>query len=803
MGHVVSGQGIKPQDDKIKAIQNFPVPNNVKAIRSFLGLVGYYRKFINDFASISQPLVKLTKKDEPFLWTEDQENAFHKLQNALITPPILQFPDYNKEFVLECDASISGIGCVLAQKHDNKYLPISFCSRLLKPAEKNYSISELEALAIVWGLKKHKYMVTGYPVRVITDHKPLISIFSKTLPNNGRLCRWILSVQEFDLTFEYREGKFNDVPDCLSRYTVGSPTDEVDLEINTVSVTKRINAIQRNDNLCVWSIDELIQAQKEDSVFGPVYNFLLKDEPIPSSFPYNVSDFKLKANILHHEVRFTSGTRQGQVKVTVVVPESLFNKLLILCHDSVVAGHAGIDRTIQFIQQRYFTHKIRAFVEYYVKTCHQCAVYKKISRPPPPIYNYPIPSRPFQQLHCDLTGPFVTSTEGNRYIINFVDRLTRYVILAPLPDKSAESVARVLHQYVICPYSCPETLTHDNGREFVNSLLEELCKLYKIKQAPIAIYSSYSNGLSEYTNKRILAVLRLVINTAQNDWCSYLPFVSVSLNCAYQHSVGDTAHYLLFHFDKILPYELMLVEANKTQYGGLDDYIVDNLLKAKTAVEATSRIMLDAQSKYTLRHNKRAKIPDVREGDRVYIAAVPVKGKSKKLCPKYKGPFRVLKDLGRERYLLLDLKNGKEIQMQYRNLKVVHEQCVDRSQNSAVRTPFPANNFTEIEDLKDESCFNTNNVDDLDKVYNRILVETTFTNANVPTGLGVESRRDATLELSDVSSQIDVTRGDVTSTTQVGPRPDKSTVTGHNYNTRSRGEVPDTTNVYEKRRRRK
>lgn len=216
LGHIITEDGIKPDPAKIECVSKFPQPKNSKDIKSFLGLVGYYRKFIQDFAKIAKPLTKLLKKDEKFIWDNECSISFQTLKQSIISPPVLQYPDFSKEFIITTDASNYAIGAILSQGKINSDRPIAFASRTLNAAEQNYSTTEKELAAIVWAVKHFRPYVFGTKFKIVTDHKPLLYVFNIKDPGS-RLTRFRLKLEEYNYEVIYKAGKKNTNADALSR----------------------------------------------------------------------------------------------------------------------------------------------------------------------------------------------------------------------------------------------------------------------------------------------------------------------------------------------------------------------------------------------------------------------------------------------------------------------------------------------------------------------------------------------------------------------------------------------------------
>ena len=216
LGHVISEDGVLPDRTKTRAIQEYPTPQNVKQLRSFLGLMSYYRRFVQNFSHIAASLHKLLKKDAVYEWTVVHEQAFQTLKGKLITPPVLKYPDFNQPFILTTDASGEGLGAVLSQGGITRDLPVAFASRTLNRAERNYSTTEQELLAIVWGMHYFRPYLYGRKFTVVTDHKPLTWIMNVKDPGS-RLLRWRIMLEEYDYDIVYRKGALNTNADALSR----------------------------------------------------------------------------------------------------------------------------------------------------------------------------------------------------------------------------------------------------------------------------------------------------------------------------------------------------------------------------------------------------------------------------------------------------------------------------------------------------------------------------------------------------------------------------------------------------------
>ena len=219
LGHLISREGIAPDPAKTQKVREFPVPTDVTKVRQFLGLASYYRRFVPGFARIANPLHALLKKEVAFHWTKECQTAFDHLKGLLIASPILAYPQFGprKEFVLETDASLEGLGAVLIQRQSDEHLhPIAYASRSLQPHERNYSITELETLGLVRAAKYFRPYILGYHCVAFTDHSACTSLLNAAHPS-GKLARWAMVIEELDIEIRYRSGKANSNADALPR----------------------------------------------------------------------------------------------------------------------------------------------------------------------------------------------------------------------------------------------------------------------------------------------------------------------------------------------------------------------------------------------------------------------------------------------------------------------------------------------------------------------------------------------------------------------------------------------------------
>ena len=317
LGHIISNEGICPDPTKVSTISNFAPPTDAKQLKQFLGLSNYYRKYIQGYADIAEPLYKLLRKSSSgFCWNAQCQSAFDTLRQKLITPPILAYPNFKIPFTVSTDASATAIGAILSQTQEGTERVLAYWSRQLQKAERNYSTIEREALAIVVAVKEFYPYLYGFPFTVITDHNPLTSL--KGLKDTGgRLTRWIMFLQQFNFDVKYKQGSTHANVDALSRQPPSPPI---------AAITK--------ESPVLTNVDDLIKAQKEDLLIGTLYNYLLQRMPIPEVPPGLCCCFLVLCR--HYKESAT-----GILHTHYVVPEALQETVV---RETRNLGHLGIKK---------------------------------------------------------------------------------------------------------------------------------------------------------------------------------------------------------------------------------------------------------------------------------------------------------------------------------------------------------------------------------------------------------------------------------------------------------------------------
>ena len=518
LGHTISAEGISPKKDKIQAVQQWPVPRTVAELQTFLGFASFYRRYIKDFASIAYPLHQLTRKKMQFLWDAQCEEAFTSLRTALVQQPVLAHPDFTLPFILTTDASATGLGAVLSQQQDSGEKPIYYGSRGLTAAEKNYTTTERECLAIVWATEHFNYFLSGAHFIVVTDHDPLTYLHSIAEPH-GRLARWILKLEQYQYTIRYKPGK--DIPhaDALSRKPAVA-SFQLPFEIS-------------------WT--DIAEAQRVDPLLQKVRLYYRLGKRPPGTVCREVKEFFRKRDSVLEEKEgvLVIKCKLQKLKVEqILVPASWVHRILEKGHDE--AGHLGGEKTLETIRRRFFWATMFRDVKAWCKSCVTCQHRKHPhAKARAPLQYPPVPSGPGQMLAMDFVGPLPQTDKGNKHILVITDMFSKHAEAIPLPSQTAEVTAEALVKEYFCRQGLPSFLHSDQGRNFESTLITHLCKLMDIKKTRTTAYHPSGNGACERYNKTLIELISMQIERDdQTDWDSWIPLALFAYHSAPHASTG-------------------------------------------------------------------------------------------------------------------------------------------------------------------------------------------------------------------------------------------------------------------------
>ena len=640
LGYLVTKDGLKMNPERAQAIKAMPYPENKRTLQAFLGAINYYRLFIANFATLSEPLYKLLRKNVKFEWSKEQSEAVDLLKNRLINAPIMKFPDFTQPFVIHTDASNTGIGAVLSQEKNGVLHPISYVSRTLTEAQRNYSVTKKEALSLVFALEQFRHIILHFKVNVYTDHKPLLGVISKPTKDDC-LHRWSLLIQEYDVQLHYIEGRDNLIADVLSRLP--------DKQQCTDASSKFDDELNKRNESCkslhsfipiktLWSERKLRKAQAADPFCQSLNNNLNSEGKMDA----NHDKLVLKTRSLNGILYILREIKRGVIKdkfLVPIVPLSLMASAFELIHSQITAGHRGYDRTYKLFCRNFYNPDERKLLK---AMCAECEVCTRAKGNPElvPLSKYPIPKRPFDNVSIDIIGPLRVTEDSNQYILAIRDFTTRYTVLYPLEYKATDNVIAALRNFV-SHYGAPTVILSDNAPEFVSEKLIKFCVFYNINKKEVAPYHASSQGLVERINREVNKFLRMyTYQLAIHDWDRLLPAVQLALNNTFNASIGESPFFALFGYDS----SSVTFTQPKINYS--EDDLSSHLARVAMIREYCLRKLLEIQDRYTQAANRNRKEKSIEIGQRVYARLNKHKLLTKLDLP-ISGPLKVIQRKGK------------------------------------------------------------------------------------------------------------------------------------------------------------
>ena len=659
LGHLLTTEGIKPQFEKVKAIHEMKPPSNPKGVREFLGMVGFYRKFINRFADAARPITKLTRKDSKYIWTEECQTGFEYLRTSLTKSPILKYPDPHKRYVVFTDASDQAAAAVLTQEYSDddgqvKEMPIAYLSAQFNDTQFKWSTVVKEGYAIYYAMKKWRHYLEDAEILLKSDAKSLQK-FLNGRTDNLKLDRWSLELQGRNIQVEHIPGYKNKAADCLSRLPfVTRKRNDNPLKDEDISV----NAVQPEDDtccpLCEVDLTDTKTLQQEDKhcirisklIADPKSRFHERDS-------YGYDD----KGILYHINR-----ENGREYKATVVPRVLVKTVLKEMHDHF--GHFGIGKTYSLIKRYYYWPKMIKHIQSHVDSCTLCRR-EKMQADKYQLQTTEIPNRAFGKVSIDLIVDLPVSHNGNKNILVMVDQLTSWPIATAIPDKEATTVANAIHKDLILQHGAPEILLSDNGKEFCNDTLAYVCQEYGIAQHFTSPYTPRSNGKTENFNKFLKASIRKLCQADNAAWDQVLDQILFSYRCCPHTSTGEAPYTLLYFRDPPIPIH-KLIQPMESYKG--DNSLGKQIEQSRVTLSIAAK-MLERMRENQKRHYKNRKSTHTfKIGDLVLLK----KHNKEKLELKWEPNYRIIKFPSLWSAIVEDQSNGRTKRCNIADLKIKH-----------------------------------------------------------------------------------------------------------------------------------
>ena len=661
LGFIVSEAGIEAQPEKVKVVAEWPTPRNLHDLRSFLGLCSYYRRFVAGFSSVAAPLYELQQKDRAYIWSDECNEAFRSLKRSLTTAPILALPADEGCYILDTDASNTGLGAILSQIQDGEEKVIGYASRTLSRAERNYDTTKKELLAVVNGLKQYRQYLLGRHFVVRTDHAAL-SWLRRSPEPMPQLARWLTFIEEFNFEVQHRAGRKHQNADSLSRrpnYDEPEPREQ-NASMLRISAVNRRRSIQGSEmSMQAEAVadplagENFVAEQLKDHDIGPILRMkqcnenqppieaLLTESEVTKIYWSQWDRLTVHNGILCR--RFYGNGTQPNV-LQMIVPATLRHEAVKRCHTGMAGGHLGAKKTTFQVCRRFYWHGWKGDVTRFCRRCVECSSYHRGQLPrTAPLH--PIETgAPFERLSIDLTGPHCKSNRGHIWILTCVDPYTKWAEAFPLRNKEAETVARVLVEQVFTRFGTPIALLSDRGNEVDSNVMRNVCQLLGIDKMRTTSYRPSTNAAAERFHRTLNSMLGKVVAENQKDWDTHLPLVMAAYRASRHESTGYSPNFLVMGREARAPLDVVLdlpvAEGEATNYDEHVSKLNDRLRYAYSVVQShLGRAAERAKHYYDMRVRKQR----YTAGDWVsYYNPRHFRGREDKWSRKFSGPFLVL-----------------------------------------------------------------------------------------------------------------------------------------------------------------
>ena len=511
LGQILNQDGVKPDPNKVVAIQQVPVPQNVGDVRRFLGMVNQMGKFTPNLAEMTKPLRDLLLKEVQWTWGPSQQSSFEDLKKMLSSSPVLALYDPSLETVVSADASSFGLGAVLLQKQPTGELkPVAYVSRSMSPTEQRYAQIEKEALAFTWACERFSTYLVGLRFHIETDHKPLVPLFSSKrldeLP--VRVQRFRLRMMRYNFSISHVPGKHLVTADALSRAPVGQPTtDDEELQKDT---TVYVRQVMETIPVVEQRLEQIRQGQETDRVCQQLAQYVQHGWPDKEKLSREVRIF--------HNVRSELTIAEGVLMrgSRIVVPLSLRPDVL----NSIHTGHQGINKCRELARMSVWWPKMSSELEALVRNCDVCCK----NRPPvsQPLIPSSLPQLPWQKVGTDLF-----EFRHKSYLL-LVDYYSRFIEIALLADTTAETIIRHTKS-IFARHGIPEVVISDNGPQYSSEAYKVFANQYHFKHITSSPYYPQSNGEAE----RAVGTLKRMLEKEKDPYLALLAYRTTPLQNGY------------------------------------------------------------------------------------------------------------------------------------------------------------------------------------------------------------------------------------------------------------------------------
>lgn len=632
LGHIVTPLGMSMDPSKLQAIREFPQPRNKKELQSFIGFCNFYRKFSSHHATIISPLIELIKKDRTWRFGYEELKLFNAVRESF-TEQYLSHPHFDQSFYLQTDASKVGLGAELFQiSPSGDRRTISFASRTLNTAERNYSITELELLSIVFACEKFRVFILGYTVIVLTDHQALTFLFQCRL-RNARLTRWTLHLQEFNLQVKHIPGSDN-VIDALSRSPAGREEAENFRSRFPCILTITSKKVRAEFERQISSFKSICSSQREDTNLNRLHQ-LLMDPPSPQ-IPY-LEHYSLVEGVLFY--RRHKSTDQW----LVCIPAGRVDEFITQVHHHF--GHVGPKKCILAIRDFCFFKSFQSHIRKIVRSCVLCQKTKASTVRIEGKMQSVLADVPLGRVLVDLYGPLPPGWNQVRYIFVVLDNFSRFVRLYPVKRATAVTVTNRMIDDYISTYGKPQCVVSDHGVQFQSNVWQRRLLALGVPPTMISVYHPQSNP-AERVMRELGRMFRTYCHENHFEWPRYVSYIEWVLNNTVHESTGYT------------PQELFLSIEQYNPLGNVVSFPIRFPLSQRTKLTMAREIQLTHSERRRRRHDKQGTPTSFAVGTLVLVKTHRLSSSVDKCIKKffllYEGPYVITGHSKDNAYTLAD-----------------------------------------------------------------------------------------------------------------------------------------------------
>lgn len=639
LGHIISEEGIRTDPFKIEKIKIWPTPKTIKEAQSFLGLSGYYRRFIKDYSRIAGPIMNfINKKDD---WEAKQDEAFEQLKKCLINAPILIHPiwDEGYQFVVHTDACGSALGYVLEQLDPQGKLRgvVAYGSKKLIGSQLNYSIYDREFLAVVEALKTWRYYLLNRHFILKTDHHSLVFLKNQNLIDSTRVARWLDYLSQYDFSVEYIKGASNSVADALSRYPYATSANYISLAFNEIR-----SQLDPNEDLK----QEIIKSYKKDEEFEEIYSILKNELPVPKEINNFIKHFSFKDDLLYYStVKNVAGAR-------IVIPNdsNIIHTLIKNAHEIPAAGHFGFLKTYERLNKIFYWPHMLKSVQRFCQRCLICQQSKPETTGKKGLFSpLPIPEGRWTDITLDFVTGIPESKKGYNMILVVIDRFTKMAHFIPtVKTLTAEGCARLMVDNCFKYHGIPKRMVSDKDIRFVNKFWDTIHKLFGTSVLFSTTNHPETDGQTERTNRILNQLLRIYTQNDIYAWDEWLSVAEFAYNSAYQVSIGTSPFELCLGY---LPDSPAFINTgiDYNRYSNRAEEFADRM---KLIMQQVKDNLVLAQHHQEVHHNQHRSTEVFEKGDLVLVHkdAYGINPQYYKIQPVYFGPYKVVKKVSDNAY---------------------------------------------------------------------------------------------------------------------------------------------------------